>query len=189
MRVVCPLLRPNQKIPACEYARIAEYRLAGETLQTIANRYGVTREWIRRIIEERFPEIKAKRIMRLRRQGSDKQREGEKVHCECGCGTLIPKWRRNKDGYLVRAACHRPDHLYHHQHEISHEIARKLTKFLREHPGGVTVPMIIEGTGLSHPTVYRYVQEPKYRKHIKLNVHRIRGPNNPYIVSLAEEGP
>jgi len=180
-------MRSNQKIPASEYARIEKYRLAGEALQTIANRYGVSRERIRQIIKEHFPEIKAKQIVCLRQQATDKQREGETVLCECGCGTLIPKWRRGSRGEWVRAAYYLPDHVYHHVHERSYEIAEKLTKFLKEHPEGVRVPMIMRGTGLSHPTVYRYIREPKYRKYIKLNVHRIRGPHNPYIVSLAEE--
>jgi len=188
MRVVCPLLRSNQKIPGCEYARIKKYRLEGEALQTIADRYGVTRERIRQIIEERFPEIEAKQIVRLRQQAFAEQREKETVLCECGCGSLIPKWKRDKNGYWSRAAYHRPDHIYHHQQEISRKIAEKLRRFLEEHPGGVRVSAIIKGTGLSHPTVYRYVKEPAYRRHIKLNVHRESGPHNPYIVSLAEDG-
>jgi len=175
-----PPLKPNQKIPTCEYPQIAEYRSEGQTFQTIADHYGVTKERIRQILEEHFPEITTKQIRHLRKQAFDEQREGETVPCRCGCGALVPKWKKYKDGaWRGRAS---PYHF-----DRTRGVAGKLRRFLKEHPEGATVSMIVKGTGLSHPTVYRYVKEPKYRRHVKLNVHRGDGPQNPYVVSLAEE--
>lgn len=46
-----------QKIEPSEYRAIAKMRRDGASLQSIGNRYGVSRERIRQIVAENFPEV------------------------------------------------------------------------------------------------------------------------------------
>jgi len=82
------------KIPHTEYPEIAKERRAGKTLESIAEPYGITRERIRQILKEHFPEITAKVAGRTRKKILNREREKETRFCTCGCGTKIPVWRK-----------------------------------------------------------------------------------------------
>jgi len=82
------------KIPHTEYRKIAKRRIAGETLVSIAKSYNATRERIRQILKDQFPEITAEVAGRARRKILDREREKQTQLCACGCEMIIPIWRK-----------------------------------------------------------------------------------------------
>ena len=203
------------KVPHTEYLKISIRRGKGETLESIAKPYGVTRERIRQILEEHFPGITAKVAGRARKNIFDREREKQTRPCACGCGTAIPVWKRDR-GYWSPARRYVPGHAY--LNCVSYErtpesrartsevqkrhwaagkydnkilkktiiMRRKLWKILREHPEGMTTTDIIKATGINRSTLNRWI---KLQQYIKLDAHRTKRPGRPYIVKLAKESP
>lgn len=203
------------KVPHTEYREIAKRRKVGETLESIAESYNATRERIRQILRDHFPEITAKIAMQARRRIFDQKRETQIQFCACGCKTPIPKWKRDKYGWRLA-----PRYISGHQgrnrvpykrtpeslakssitkkrdwaagkydNKISKKtiiMRHKLWNVLREHPEGLTTKEIIEMTGVKKTTLSRWI---KIQQYIKLDVHRGKGQGHPYTIKLARELP
>jgi len=203
------------KVSHTEYRKIAKRRKKGETLKSIAKSYSVTRERIRQILRDHFPEITAKVAGEIRKKTFDQEQENQTQLCACGCKTVIPKWKKYKRGWSPA-----PRYTSGHQgrNRVPYErttetiakykvakkrdwaagkydnkilkktiiMRQKLWKVLREYPEGLTVKRIIEITGIKKTTLLYWI---KVQQYIKLDAHRGKGPGYPYIIKLAKESP
>jgi len=203
------------KIPHTEYRKIAKRRIAGETLVSIAKSYNVTRERIRQILKDQFPEITAGVAGRARRKILDREREKQTQLCACGCKTVIPVWKRYKrtwyraryyvSGHQGRnrvpykrtpetIAKYKATKVKHwaegrYDNKILKKtiiMRRKLWKVLKGHPEGLTVKEIVEMTGIKKATLIYWIKTQQY---MKFDAHRGKGPGHPYIIKLAKEPP
>lgn len=203
------------KVPHTKYREIAKRRKAGETLKSIAGSYNVTRERIRQILRDHFPEITATIAGRTRREIFDRERKKQTQFCACGCKTTIPKWKRNKWGWSPApryASGHQGRNRVPYKRtpidRVRISVAQKknwatgkydnkirkdtiitrqkLWKVLKEHPEGLTVREIIKITGIKVTTLLRWI---KIQQYIKLDVYRSGGQGHPYIIKLAKELP
>ena len=114
------------KIPHTEYPKIAKKRKAGKTLKFIAEPYGATRERVRQILENHFPEITAKTAGLARKNIRDRKREKETKLCACGCGTVIPKWKK-RDGHWYPSPYWYPARQYFSGHQGRNRVPYKRT--------------------------------------------------------------
>jgi hypothetical protein len=204
------------KIPHTEYLKIAKKRKAGKTLESIAEPYGATRERIRQILKNHFPEITAKVAGQARKRVLEQKREKETRPCACGCGIMIPIWKKSKwswQPYRRYVLGHQgrnripykrtPESLAKSSMTKKRDWAagkydnrilrktiimrRKLWKVLREHPEGLTTAKIITTTGINHGTLLYWI---KYQQYMKFDARRLEGiPGRPYIIKLAKEPP
>lgn len=70
-----------------------------QTLQQIGNHYGVSRERIRQILKEQFPAIDTRGAQKAKKREFDRLRSKEQTLCACGCGAIIPKWKKTIWGW------------------------------------------------------------------------------------------
>lgn len=203
------------KIQHTEYRKIATKRRQGETLDSIAKTYNVTRERIRQILRDHFPEITAVTAGGTRKKIFDQKREKETKLCACGCGTTISAWTGEGQGW-------RPARNYVSGHQGRNRVPykrtpeslakssfakkrdwaagkydnkirkdtiimrHKLWKILRRYPEGLTIKKIVEMTGIKKTTLSRWI---KVQQYIKLDAHRGEGQGHPYIIKLDKEPP
>lgn len=114
------------KVPHTEYPKIAKKRKGGKTLKFIAKPYNVTRERIRQILRDHFPEITAEVAGRARTEIRDRERGKETKLCACGCGTIIPKWKK-RDGHWYPHPYWYPTRQYFPGHQGRNRIPYKRT--------------------------------------------------------------
>lgn len=203
------------KVPHTEYRKIAKRRKKGETLKSIAKSYSVTRERIRQILRDHFPEITAKVAGEIRKKTFDQEREKQTQLCACGCKTTIPKWKKYEQGWspaphytsghqgrnrvpykrtpesLAKSSVAKKKHWAagKYDNKIRRDtiiMRHKLWNILREHPEGLTTKRIIEITGIKKTTLLRWI---KVQQYIKLDAHRGKGPGHPYTIKLGKESP
>ena len=114
------------KVPHTEYPKIARKRKAGKTLRFIAKPYNVTRERIRQILRDHFPEITAEVAGETRKKIRDQEREKETKLCACGCGTVIPKWKK-REGKWYPYSYWYPTRQYFPEHQGRNRVPYKRT--------------------------------------------------------------
>lgn len=114
------------KVPHTEYPKIARKRKTGKTLRFIAKPYNVTRERIRQILRDHFPEITAEVAGETRKNIRDRKREKETKLCACGCGTVIPKWKK-RDGHWYPCSYWYPTRQYFPGHQGRNRVPYKRT--------------------------------------------------------------
>jgi hypothetical protein len=93
----------NVKVESSEYSTIARMRREGHSLRSIGDRYGVTRERIRQIVADNYPEV-PKEMAHYR----EEQSRWKRVCPECG-GPKAPASKQCKQCLISQTTKWTPD--------------------------------------------------------------------------------
>jgi len=208
-------METQMKVPHTEYPKIARKRKAGKTLRFIAKPYNVTRERIRQILRDHFPEITAEVAGQAKKKIFNRERGKETKLCACGCGTVIPKWKKYEGkGYWYPTPQYFPGHQGRNRvpYERTPEtIAKYRAARKRDWAAGKYNDKIRKDTieirrklwkilrehpeGMTTPNIIKATginqstlwRWIKIQQYIKFNILQKGNRGRPYIISLAKE--